>query len=504
MAACVFSVNSPNSFKIGYWNIHGVGNKLENKTVLDWISSHHIIFLSELKTGWQFSVPGYVVSRKIEGNNMHRGGVAVLVKKYIRNYLKNIVCDNDQIWINCSQMANFHIGGCYIPPCDSPYFSDLHFAKLQEKLMQAQGPIVLIGDFNSRCGKAVNDLLDTEELPEDVFYSEELPDPVERPNGNGIKILQVCRDTNCVILNNLHNGLKYYKSDKTFRQDTVWISEPDLGVVSSSVLNSMLEFKVDRNMAFPSDHAPISLTLDMSYLDTTVMVSEKLLARASELGAHVVADRNSKNEYVQKRNIKFSDIDKEIFSQKITSVRTEDIQMLETDVAVDRVITELQECMTASRKVGAERSIDPNKSRWNRILESNDDKALWLAINWNGQYMAMDKAEMKPSTEAFKEHFEAILNPESLQELNFEHVHSDVNVPVLDDPFNPMEVDQVIQHQIKANKGSGPDGVCPGLLKLLPVQWVIFLCTLFDKIFYSCYPERWYVARLHVLFKKGQ
>ena len=97
MAAFVFSVNSPNSFKIGYWNIHGVGNRLENKTVLDWISSHHIIFLSELKTGWQFSVPGYVVIRKTEGNNMHRGGVAVLVKNYIRNYVKNIVCDNDQI-----------------------------------------------------------------------------------------------------------------------------------------------------------------------------------------------------------------------------------------------------------------------------------------------------------------------------------------------------------------------------------------------------------------------
>ena len=41
--------------------------------------------------------------------------------------------------------------------------------------------------------------------------------------------------------------------------------------------------------------------------------------------------------------------------------------------------------------------------------------------------MATDKAEMKPSTEAFKEHFEALLNPESLQELNFEHVHSDLN-----------------------------------------------------------------------------
>ena len=64
--------------------------------------------------------------------------------------------------------------------------------------------------------------------------------------------------------------------------------------------------------------------------------------------------------------------------------------------------------------------------------------------------MATDKTEMKPSTEAFIEHFEALLNPESLQELNFEHIHSDVNVPVLDDPLNPMEVDQVIQHQKKS------------------------------------------------------
>ena len=79
--------------------------------------------------------------------------------------------------------------------------------------------------------------------------------------------------------------MKYYKSDKTFRRGTVWISELDLGVVSSSVLNSMLEFKVHRNMAFPSDHASVGLplTLDMSYLDTTVIMSEKLLARASEL-----------------------------------------------------------------------------------------------------------------------------------------------------------------------------------------------------------------------------
>ena len=82
-------------------------------------------------------------------------------------------------------------------------------------------------------------------------------------------------------------------------------------------------------------------------------------------------------------------------------------------------------------------------------------------------------------------------------------MESNVNIPVLDKPVDPAEVDYVIKHQVKSNKGCGPDGLCPGIFKLLPVQWIMFLTVLFTNILYNCYPENWYFVRLHILFKKG-
>ena len=58
MATIVFSVSCPSNMRFGYWNIHGVRNKLENKLVMSWIIKHDVIFLGEVKTSIQFTVPG--------------------------------------------------------------------------------------------------------------------------------------------------------------------------------------------------------------------------------------------------------------------------------------------------------------------------------------------------------------------------------------------------------------------------------------------------------------
>ena len=42
---------------------------------------------------------------------------------------------------------------------------------------------------------------------------------------------------------------------------------------------------------------------------------------------------------------------------------------------------------------------------------------------------------------------------------------------------------------MKSDKAGGPDGIPPGLFKLLPATWIMFLVTLFNKIFVSAvYP----------------
>ena len=76
-------------------------------------------------------------------------------------------------------------------------------------------------------------------------------------------------------------------------------------------------------------------------------------------------------------------------------------------------------------------------------------------------------------------------------------------VPLLDDPISPLEVDDVLNKRLKANKGCGPDGVPPGIFKILPITWILFLTSLFNMVFSTIYPQKWYFSRLIVLFKKG-
>ena len=214
MATFVFSLVSSN-IVIGYWNIHGVRNKLENKIVIDWVRKHHIVFISEVKTGLPFSVPGYNVIRKMDGADLHRGGTALLVKNNVYSNVKNILCNEDDIWVKLSNIPDLYIGGAYIPPQDSLYYNEISLAKIQEKCMN--GKIVILGDFNGRCGRNISNVLERLELPKKYFYDKDLPDPVEKTNGNAEKLLQLCKDTACLIVNNLHCDKKYFKGSRTFR-----------------------------------------------------------------------------------------------------------------------------------------------------------------------------------------------------------------------------------------------------------------------------------------------
>ena len=69
--------------------------------------------------------------------------------------------------------------------------------------------------------------------------------------------------------------------------------------------------------------------------------------------------------------------------------------------------------------------------------------------------------------------------------------------------FDPDDVVQVIDKQVKPNKSTGPEGLSPALFKLLPVQWVITLTRLLNAVFTNGYPKMWTYARLMMLFKKG-
>ena len=123
-----------------------------------------------------------------------------------------------------------------------------------------------------------------------------------------------------------------------------------------------------------------------------------------------------------------------------------------------------------------------------------------------GQFSPVDNHE-KPSESEFKMHLESLLHPNLPDQNSTEHVNGlesySFSVPVLDDPINIDEINHVVEKQIKPNKGAGPDGVCPGIFRLLPDVWLSFLCLLMNLIFVCGYPLCWSAARLMMLFKKG-
>ena len=141
-------------------------------------------------------------------------------------------------------------------------------------------------------------------------------------------------------------------------------------------------------------------------------------------------------------------------------------------------------------------------NRWQTLLQQNDSREIWKAINWKGDIAMHDQGEA-PSDHEFKTHFEDLLNPAEVEPLTQPDLQGFPHIPVTDDPINPQEVCDAI-NKSKANKSGGPSGVPPGLLKLLPINWIFYLTTLFNVIF-TCgtYPSSWACSRLVTIFKKG-
>ena len=70
--------------------------------------------------------------------------------------------------------------------------------------------------------------------------------------------------------------------------------------------------------------------------------------------------------------------------------------------------------------------------------------------------------------------------------------------------INKEELVDIILTALKPDKACGPDGISPGLLKLLPVNLLLCLVTLFNTVFLNGqYPLRWTRAKIFTIFKKG-
>ena len=137
-------------------------------------------------------------------------------------------------------------------------------------------------------------------------------------------------------------------------------------------------------------------------------------------------------------------------------------------------------------------------------MDENDQIKIWQAINWCGDISDIaDDANSKPSDDVFKTHFHQLFNSTDIEYPDFNELHSEISIPVLDEPMTTNEVYNEIA-KLKPNKGSGVDGVPPGIFKFLPANWILLITTLFNNLLVSgSYPDCWTSAKLFTIFKRG-
>jgi hypothetical protein len=140
-------------------------------------------------------------------------------------------------------------------------------------------------------------------------------------------------------------------------------------------------------------------------------------------------------------------------------------------------------------------------ARWERLLDANDSKSIWKAINWKGTFENPRSEMLKPSDNEFKCHFEKLLNPNQNSD-NLYIPNTQVYMPILDDPITIEEVERAIKRQ-KSGKAAGWDGVPPGILKLLSSEWLVLMTLLFNVVFNNDYPLQWALSKIFVIYRKG-
>ena len=471
------------------WNINAIRNKLDKGEVQSFISEADIICLNEIKTQMKFSIPGFVTYQNAQ--DAHRGGVAILVKNSINRFLSHVdLSVKDRISWRLKCLPNITFISCYIPPYDSPYFDLNYIASLSSTLKtNPEGSYVVLGDMNCKYGYLVDRFLDG------MLSSWSYNANVTPPNQNAKHAIDVMQPL--VLLNGLDTGRERFSDEPTYRQGKDWKSMLDHVYVSRSLVDYVENFYVANDITLPSDHAPVFFSLSAETSAVGIDWNE-LKIRSSQLAQHELP---SKPGYVCHKQLRWSNTDKTMLERLVSDIPPPLVGSDAEDCAVSLDSTVRNMCLRAQLSQGRVR--DGPIQDWNTLLEKQDAKAIWQAIDWSGSINdGSDRAlNEKPSDEKFKTHFESLLNPDG--EPPPMPAGTGTYMPVTDDPIQPREVHDAIQ-TIKPDKSGGPSGITPGVLKLLPVSWIVFLAQLFTTVFYSArIPNRWGLSRLIVLFKKG-
>ena len=446
-----------------------------------------MIWLSETKTCLNVSVPGFRVYYNPSKHGTHRGGIILLMKDSLVDYIKCIDMDTEgQIWVVLAFIVNYKLGGVYINPDDSPYFQQSDLGALASHTIDISNTIVM-GDINARV--AVPNLVNSVNVP--YIYSGVVD---RRDNARGRSLLNMCANNNMVIGNHLLYNGRQLGGNLSFRSGDTWKTELDICLIKEDVIDQVTQLDIHQDIP-GSDHAPLSVTIAIPTATATNI--DMLLKRSQMLGqTHInTIDRQKLMQTPSYRNIDLEQLTRTL--QNIEPPIVDNPEILPE--VIETGFTTILDTAHTCRNTTPISSWDQSKPRWARILESKDPKTIWKSVNWRGTF---DNAtETQPSDNAFKNHFERLLSQNDHINENYVNTEDAPYVPFLDNTFDYSELENAVK-SLDPNKSFS--GICPGILKSLPLSWILFLLTVFNLVFtQTCYPLKWCFNKLFVLFKSG-
>ena len=334
-------------------------------------------------------------------------------------------------------------------------------------------------------------------------------------NSHGKILKSICKNSNCVLLNNLEYNTKIFDGDYTFEKAGKK-SQNDFCITNVAGLRTVERFSI-HNLEFNfSDHRPISVTCNIPILTgaNSSLVAKDLLSNACDKSVtkqkkidsacmdwkayEILANLKLKSIVDELSTIEYSD---EFFEKAVNEMddtlyksalfcqgrKSDSPEAVETFMPENRTVDDIQRDIATKER-----------EKWNKIMNSSDPKSLWKNIAW--KETKQDIYASTPFAEEFCEFFISKATIEGEEPFVLDPLDEGPYCPELDDPIAVGEV-YAAEKRLKEGKSTA-DGWTPGMLKSVSALLYPLLVMVFSMILqFSHYPEKWRNTVVNTLFK---
>ena len=255
--------NLLNNLNICTWNINGIKNKFESEDVQRLIADKEILIIIESHFGVRHKTPKnftFVGRSKHIPTKKLRGGV--IVYKNINSEVNlKVLCDTlpDMVVMEITDTSHIIIA-TYIPPSNSPYYTDSSFYNLELIIstFSKYRSILITGDLNTRIANR---------FPTHGYRYISNPDGT--CNMNGYKLLDTLSRYRLFVLNGMHHESKSFDSKFTCIKSK-GASQVDL--VISNNTNYIKALTIHEKLS-QSDHCAITTSVCIKMSPTLDLIN---------------------------------------------------------------------------------------------------------------------------------------------------------------------------------------------------------------------------------------